>query len=377
MSRPRFHAPSRARAAAFMVAIAAGGCLALLSAPPAGASTAGPTSTTVAAAPVAATTTSPVRLLSLNQPVAASSSGGCCPARNAVDGRSDTRWASAAGSDPQWISVDLGQRSTVSRVRLEWDLSCATAYQVQTSNDASTWTALFSTGTGDGGVDDLTLSGTGRYVRVYGTHRCRTSSSKGYSLRELQVFGYPVPVTSPPAAPAGVRATPGCGSITVYWTEAADPNIASFRILRDGLTWATAPGTARMLTVNGLTQGQTYNLSVVAVDIAGDQSPPSNTFQLLLPFCDPVPTPPPTNLRAVTIGTTCVTLAWTAPVNSTVAVYRVYAGGIGQVAGSTTTTAEVCGLTPATSYTFWVAAFDAAGTPSASSNQLAITTAVA
>ena len=132
-----------------------------------------------------------------------------------------------------------------------------------------------------------------------------------------------MPITSPPAAPTGVRATPGCGSITVFWTEADDPNIASFRILRDGQLLATAPGTARMLKIDGLAQGQPYRLSVVAVDIAGNQSAPSNVFQLLLPYCDPVPMPPPTDLHAVAIGTNCVTLAWTAPVNSTVALYRV------------------------------------------------------
>jgi hypothetical protein len=79
--------------------------------------------------------------LSRNKPVTASSSGGCCPAKNAVDGKATTRWASAAGKDPQWIYVDLGVTAQVSRVRLQWDKSCATAYRVQTSADHATWTA--------------------------------------------------------------------------------------------------------------------------------------------------------------------------------------------------------------------------------------------
>src|SRR5690348_5326331 len=74
-------------------------------------------------------------LLSQGKPVTASSSGGCCPAANAVDGNSATRWASVSGSDPQWIYVDLGAVAHVSRVRLQWDLSCATAYEIDTSND--------------------------------------------------------------------------------------------------------------------------------------------------------------------------------------------------------------------------------------------------
>ncbi|MEV5328910.1 cellulase family glycosylhydrolase [Nonomuraea sp. NPDC052634] len=106
----------------------------------------------------------------------------------AVDGSTATRWASAEGADPQWIRVDLGSTHTVSRVRLVWEAAYATAYRVQTSPDGSTWTDVYSTTTGDGGTDDLTVSGTGRYVRVYGTQR---GTPWGYSLWELEVYGTP------------------------------------------------------------------------------------------------------------------------------------------------------------------------------------------
>src|SRR5438067_11659545 len=78
--------------------------------------------------------------LSQGRPVIASSSGGCCPAGNAVDGNSRTRWASAPGPGPQWIDVDLGLVAQVTRVRLEWDASCATRYRIETSFDRAAWT---------------------------------------------------------------------------------------------------------------------------------------------------------------------------------------------------------------------------------------------
>src|SRR5436309_412734 len=87
------------------------------------------------AAPAAAAAPAADALLSLSKPVTASSSGGCCAAPNAVDGDSATRWASAAGVDPQWIYVDLGATAHVSRVRLQWDLSCALAYEIDVSAD--------------------------------------------------------------------------------------------------------------------------------------------------------------------------------------------------------------------------------------------------
>src|SRR5579884_3727512 len=78
-------------------------------------------------------------LLSQNHPVTASSVGGsttgCCAAANAVDGSTSTRWASAPDIDPSWIYVDLGTAAQITEIKLIWDLSCATSYQLQTSND--------------------------------------------------------------------------------------------------------------------------------------------------------------------------------------------------------------------------------------------------
>src|SRR5688572_10450362 len=109
------------------------------------------------------------------------------PGSNAVDGNTGTRWASVSFSDPQWIYVDLQATYNISRVRLNWEAAYATAYQVQVSANASTWTTIYSTTTGNGAIDDLTgLSGTGRYVRIYGTQR---GSQWGYSLYEFEVFG--------------------------------------------------------------------------------------------------------------------------------------------------------------------------------------------
>src|SRR5262245_54743769 len=107
------------------------------------------------------------------------------PASAAVDGNAGTRWSSAF-SDPQWIQVDLGAPATVSQVVLNWEAAYATAFQLQVSADAAAWTTVFSTTTGAGAVQTLTVSGTGRYVRVLGTAR---GTGFGYSLWEFQVFG--------------------------------------------------------------------------------------------------------------------------------------------------------------------------------------------
>jgi F5/8 type C domain len=105
------------------------------------------------------------------------------PASNAVDGNTGTRWASAF-SDPQWIQVDLGSSQSICQVVLQWETAAGKAYQIQTSADGSNWTTVYSTTTGQGGTETLNVSGTGRYVRMYGTAR---TTGYGYSLWEFVV----------------------------------------------------------------------------------------------------------------------------------------------------------------------------------------------
>jgi beta-glucanase (GH16 family) len=125
------------------------------------------------------------QLISQGRPALASSvENASLPASAAVDGNTATRWSSVF-SDPQWLRVDLGTTQTISRVRLNWEAAFGRAYQIQTSPDGNAWTTVFSTATGDGGIDDLTVSGSGRYVRMLGTQR---GTPWGYSLWELQVF---------------------------------------------------------------------------------------------------------------------------------------------------------------------------------------------
>ncbi len=124
--------------------------------------------------------------LALNKTATASSlENSTFPASNAVDGNTGTRWSSAF-SDPQWLQVDLGSTQSICKVTLMWEAAYGKSYQIQTSNDATNWTTIYSTTTGPGGTENLNVSGSGRYIRMYGTVR---GTPYGYSLWEFQVFG--------------------------------------------------------------------------------------------------------------------------------------------------------------------------------------------
>jgi hypothetical protein len=113
------------------------------------------------------------------------------PAKNPVDGNPSTGWSSAF-SDPQWIQVDLGNVYHIHKVVLNWETAYGVAYNIQISSDGANWETVYSTTTGSGGIEDLSVSGSGRYVRMYGySQSVVNGASYGYSLYEFEVYGGP------------------------------------------------------------------------------------------------------------------------------------------------------------------------------------------
>jgi beta-glucosidase len=135
--------------------------------------------------------------LAIDQPTTASSvqSGTSYTAYYATDGDPGSRWSSAA-SDPQWLEVDLGAQQQICGVSLLWEAAYATAFQIQVSNDNATWTTVYSTTTGAGGNQALSVSATDRYIRMNGTVR---ATQFGYSIFEFDVYG----LTSTPPLTGG------------------------------------------------------------------------------------------------------------------------------------------------------------------------------
>ena len=110
---------------------------------------------------------------------------------------------------------------TINRVKLNWEAAYGKSYQIQVSSNALDWTTIYSTTTSAGGIQDLTgLSGTGRYVRMYGTVR---SGVYGYSLYEFEVYGNV-------AVPTGLTATAGDQQVSLSWN--AVPAATSYNVKR-------------------------------------------------------------------------------------------------------------------------------------------------
>ena len=157
--------------------------------------------------------------------VASSVEGTGFEAAKAVDGSATTRWASVEpATTAQWIYVDLGSATAIGQVILKWEAAYATSYQVQTSNDATNWTSIYTTTTGDGATDDLAVSGSGRYLRVNMTVR---GTAYGYSLWELEVYGTSgATATNTVVVPTATKTNTPVAAATATNTSAPSGNLA-------------------------------------------------------------------------------------------------------------------------------------------------------
>lgn len=104
----------------------------------------------------------------------------------AVDGLQETAWQSAAGSG-LWMYVDLGTTYTINRVVISWGEAYAKTYSLQSLTESGAQKTIFSTTTGDGGTDDLAVTGTGRYFRILAVTGNLPDS--GYWVKEFELYG--------------------------------------------------------------------------------------------------------------------------------------------------------------------------------------------
>lgn len=104
----------------------------------------------------------------------------------AFDGNLNTRWSSAF-ADSQWVQVDLGKLTNISRILLHWEAAYANVYEIGISANGSEWSSIHREEAGDGEKDEVLLSNQWtRYIRMLGIKR---ATEYGFSLFEMEVYG--------------------------------------------------------------------------------------------------------------------------------------------------------------------------------------------
>jgi chitodextrinase len=184
--------------------------------------------------------------------------------------------------------------------------------------------------------------------------------------------------TTPPTAPTNLTATAVSASqVNLSWSASADDvGVIGYKVYRNGAFLANAGSTSYADTTTQA--GTTYSYAVYAYDAAGNVSPASNTVTVTTPSTtDTQPPSTPSGLVATAASASQVNLAWNAATDDVaVAGYTVYRNGlaIATTSGPSATGYSDTTVSPSTTYTYAVDAFDAAGNHSPQSAAASVTT---
>jgi hypothetical protein len=173
----------------------------------------------------------------------------------AVDGDNNTRWSSQF-SDAQWLEIDLGAQASIDNVQLHWEAAYGKNFQIQLSDNDSSWTTVATVTNGAGGNQTIPAAGSGRYVRLNLTAR---GTGYGYSLFEMQVFGTGGGAATPPSTPKPLPPAPPGADTTVTHHE-FQANCTPTRTLPDDpIVFPGKPGASHVHTFMGNTTTDAYS----------------------------------------------------------------------------------------------------------------------
>jgi len=203
-------------------------------------------------------------------------------------------------------------------------------------------------------------------------------------LNRLRVVEPVYPTTQPPAAdtvapsvPGGITAVAASSSqINLSWSASTDnAGVAGYKVFRNGVQIATTQATS--YADAGLAASTSYTYKVAAYDAAGNTSAQSGQVTATTKAAPDTQAPSVPVLGAKAVSSTQISLSWSASADNVgVAGYKVYRDGV-QIATTQATTYSDTGLVPSTSYTYRVAAYDAAGNTSAQSAAVSVGTTAA
>src|SRR2546423_8189142 len=184
--------------------------------------------------------------------------------------------------------------------------------------------------------------------------------------------------TIPPSVPNGLVGTAvSANQIGLSWNPSIDNVGVTGYLVYDADTGSIiATTTTTSFTDSGLVPGTTHNYRVSAFDAVPNHSPwtdPPVSVTTSLP--DTTAPSTPTGVLASALSSSQINLSWAASTdNVKVTRYIVRRNGV-KVASPVSTSYADTGLSPATTYSYTVAARDAAGNISPNSTSVSVTTA--
>jgi len=173
---------------------------------------------------------------------------------------------SATGGEG-YVALDWNDNS-------ELDLASYTVYRSTTSG--SGYSAIASGVVTSSYADNAVVNGTTYYYVVTATDAFSNESGNSSEVSTSASSD-----TTPPAAPTGLTATAGDGSVTLNWADNSEPDLASYTVYRSttsgsGYSVIASGLASSAYTDNSVVNGTTYYYVVTATDDSSNESSSSS-----------------------------------------------------------------------------------------------------
>ena len=269
------------------------------------------------------------------------------------------------GTPPSVPSNLQGAAASTSRIDLTWTAS--------TDNAGVTGYRIYRNGTAVGTSATTGYSDTGLSEATSYSYTLAAFDAEGNESAQCGAHAVTTADATAPSVPSNLQgAAASTSQINLTWTASSDNlGVAGYRVYRNGSLVASPAGTSYSDT--GLTEATSYSYTVAATDAAGNAS--AQCGAVAVSTLDATVPSVPSNLQGTAASASQINLTWTASTDNVgVTGYRVYRNG-SQVGTSASTGYSDTGLTEAMSYSYRVAAYDAAGNVSSLCGAVAVSTA--
>ena len=264
------------------------------------------------------------------------------------------------------VNVTANATDNVSVASVQFQLDGADVGSLDT---ASPYTFSWNTATVSNGSHSL------RAIAKDGAGNTTTSASVTVTVSNTTTDTTP-PTVSITAPSNGATVS---GTVSVTATASDNVGVASVQFQLDGANVGALDTTSPYAYSWNTTTASngSHTLRAIAKDAAGNSTTSASVTVTVSNVADTTAPSVPAGLTATAVSSSQINLSWTASTDNVgVTGYKVYRGGA-QIGTSPSTSYQDAGLTASTSYSYTVAAYDAAGNTSAQSASATATTQAA
>ena len=270
----------------------------------------------------------------------------------------------ADATTPSVPSNLQGTAASTSQINLTWTAS--------TDNLAVTGYRVYRNGSLVASPAGTSYNDTGLTEATSYSYRVLAYDAGGNESAQCGAVAVSTADATAPSVPSNLQGTAASTSqINLTWTASTDNvGVTGYKVYRNGSQVGTTAGASYSDT--GLSEATSYSYRVLAYDAGGNES--AQCGAVAVSTADATAPSVPSNLQGTGASASQVNLTWTASTDNVgVTGYRVYRNGsqVGTTAGASYSDT---GLSEVTSYSYTVAAYDAAGNASAQCGAVAVST---